>query len=288
MSKVANGDALSKMNASFLEEYRSTYSINKYTKKTAGHGISYLLDEVYGKLYLDVLERCVPKERRRSGIRLLEFGCGGGMNLIHLTSTLERCGVAVESAYGTDFSDKLLEAARHEADQQLPPEQARKLVFCPARNEALVADMTARLGVRKEALLGSFDLIIGVNTIRYCHRLEKAAECADDIRRLLREGGACVVIDMNQKFPAFRSRFRDRLTLEKKAYYLPSLKEYTEPFAHAGLEVLESRCFSWVPHSAGPMLTSVLKGLTPVLDFVVPNHAMRSLVISQKKVSSNN
>ena len=44
------------------------------------------------------------------------------------------------------------------------------------------------------------------------------------------------MIDMNKGFPLFRSRFRDRLTKDEEAYYLPSLEEYAHPFSSAGFE----------------------------------------------------
>ena len=286
MNKVANGDMLSQMNGSFLEEYRSPASIKKYTKPTAGYGINYLLEKEYGDIYLKMLEENVPASKRRTGVRLLEFGCGGGMNLLHLVSKLTRHGIAIDRAYGTDFSDKLIEAANQEAAFQLTPDQRQKVQFCVAKNESLLPDMVAGMGVSDRSLLGTFDLIVGVNTIRYCHRLNKEIECAQGIQDLLTEGGICVVIDMNSKFPLFRSRLPDRLTLDERAYFLPSTKEYARPFKEVGFEVIENKSFCWIPHSAGRVLTSVLRALTPALDTVVPSHAMRSLVISRKRARS--
>src|SRR5690242_13117555 len=105
----------STMRARFLEQYSTEETIRKYTRKTAGYGISYLLDHDYGRLYLDVIERYVPKARLKAGICLWEFGCGAGMNLLHLVSVLERRGISVELACGTDFSAALIAAARGEA-----------------------------------------------------------------------------------------------------------------------------------------------------------------------------
>ena len=53
-----------------------------------------------------------------------------------------------------------------------------------------------------------FDFSIGVNTFRYCRRLDKEQSCAADIYRFLRRGGVCVNIDMNNRFPAFRSHLK--------------------------------------------------------------------------------
>jgi hypothetical protein len=154
--------------------------------------------------------------------------------------------------------------------------------FCVARNESLVEDLTRELGIKAETLLGSFDIMVGVNTIRYCHRLKNENECVEDILNLLRNDGICIVIDMNNKFPVFRSRFRKRPLQEDRAYYLPTLDEYARPFSSAGFEILKKGNFCWVPHSAGRGLTTMMRALTPVLDAVVPSRAMRSLVVSRK------
>jgi SAM-dependent methyltransferase len=268
------------LNGTFLQEYNAQENIRKYKRETAGYGISYLLNHDYGDLYLEVLERYVPQSRLQRGIRLWEFGCGGGMNLIHLVSLTGRRGIAWECAYGTDFSEPMIEAAKREAKECLTPAQNGKVRFCVAKNESLIGDVTLGLGVKAEELLGSFDVLLGVNTIRYNHRLMNENECAGDIFNLLREGGVCIVIDMNDKFPAFRSRFREWRT--NRANYLPSLDEYARPFSSAGFEILRKENFCWVPHSAGGRLTAVMSALTPVLGTIAPSRAMRSLVVSRK------
>jgi 2-polyprenyl-3-methyl-5-hydroxy-6-metoxy-1,4-benzoquinol methylase len=287
MNRTVTHTAPSNLDAGFLEEYSTQDSIRKYTKETAGNGISYLLDHDYGQIYLDVLEKYIPKSSIQRGVRVWEFGCGGGMNLVHLVAMMERRGIQLNCAYGTDFSEALIDAANREASKYLSSAQQRKVRFCVARNENLIDDVTSRLKLSKKELIGSFDLILGVNTIRYCHRLMNEMECVGDISELLVNKGVCIVIDMNDKFPAFRSRFRDRLTKEKNAYYLPTLDEYARPFSSAGFEILRKENFCWIPHSAGPGLTAVMKTLTPVLSTVLPSHAMRSLVISRKNQPAN-
>jgi SAM-dependent methyltransferase len=232
---------------------------------------------------MDVLENYIPKERRRSGVRVLEFGCGAGMNLLHLMSMMARREIALERAYGTDFSDKMIEAARYEASHQLTSERRKTVHFCVAKNETLATEMGANLGVPPDALLGTFDLIIGVNTIRYCHRLDNELDCVRGIQGLLKPGGVCIIIDMNNGFPLFRSRFRDRMTKEKKACYLPTLEEYARPFSKLGFEILRKEHFCWIPHSASQRLTSLLRALTPALNVLAPKSAMRSLVISRRR-----
>jgi len=282
MGKTASHDNPSVLNSEFLEEYSSEDSLRRYSKETAGQGISYLLDHDYGDIYFGVIENQIPKARIQKGIRLWEFGCGAGMNLLFLVGALQRRGIRVELAVGTDFSEALIDAAKRQAKTYLTPEQNQKVRFCAARHENLIEEVTTGLGVRKEDLLNSFDLMVGVNTIRYCHRLNNENEVAATIKSLLADRGVCVVIDMNDKFPVFRSRFRDRLAKEARAYYLPSLEEYARPFSTAGLQILKRENFCWIPHSAGSGLTAVMKALTPVLNTIAPSRAMRSLVIAQK------
>jgi SAM-dependent methyltransferase len=279
MKAVADRAALNK---EFLREYSSEKSIRKYTRETAGNGITYLLHHDYGKVYSEILKNYIPESRKRKGIRVLEFGCGGGMNLLHLVTAMNAAEARLGFALGADFSETLVKAAEHEASAYLSPEQNKKVRFCVARNESLIGDLSEALSMRGESLIGSFDLILGVNTIRYCHRMNKQDECVRAIFDLLTDGGVCIIIDMNNKFPAFRSRLADRLTKEKRAYYLPTLDEYARPFSSAGFEILRKDNFCWVPHSAGAALTRVMKTLTPVLSSIAPRHAMRSLVVSRK------
>jgi SAM-dependent methyltransferase len=283
MSTATNSQDSSRLNANFLEEYSSEESIRRYTRKTAGYGISYLLEHDYGRIYRECIDKYIPQARLKTGIRLWEFGCGGGMNLLHLVSVLGHRGIPVDFACGTDFSDTLVAAATSEANNYVAREQINKLRFVVASNENLVEEGASRLGLGKDELLGSFDLVFGINTIRYAHRLNNVDRCVEGIRGLLREGGICIVIDMNRKFPAFRSRFRECLSKQdEKATLLPTLDEYARPFSAAGFEVLKKENFCWIPHSAGPGLTAGMKALTPILNSLAPNRGMRSLVIARK------
>ncbi len=266
----------------FFREYTSPDAILKYTTATAGFGISYLLDHDYKTVYLEAIKR-LPQQVGQDGIRILEFGCGGGMNLLHLV--LSRDGFKVASAVGTDFSPVLIEAANKEAQNYLTPQERSQVQFCVAKNETLLENMSARLGQELSKLENSFQFVIGVNTIRYCHRAGKQLDCARDILRLLAPGGVCVVIDMNDCFPAFRSALKNKLYGKKEhedECYLPSLEEYTAPFAQVGFEVLRSEHFCWIPHSAGRFLTALLHAMSPVLNMVARSRAMRSLVVAKK------
>jgi SAM-dependent methyltransferase len=270
------------MDEAFFEEYTSHDAILKYTKATAGYGISYLLDHDYRDVYLGALEN-VPREVKQRGIRILEFGCGGGMNLVHLISVLRQERIKVGKALGTDFSPVLVEAARKEAAEYLRPEERGLVDFCVARNESLLADLQGQNGLHAGELAGSFDFILGVNTIRYCHRGGGEMSCARDIMTLLRPRGVCVVIDMNDRFPAFRSALKRKLQTRKdEECYVPSLDEYAGPFERTGYEILRKEHFCWVPHSGGRVLCGMMRALAPVLDAVARTRAMRSLIVARK------
>lgn len=269
------------LNQSFLDEYTSADAIRKYSKGTAGHGVDYVIEHQYGRIYDDAIRAC----RRTSAapLRILEFGCGAGMNALGLLSRLARQGVPVEQVFGTDFSDSLVKCATRTAIDSLPRQLAAKVSFHVARNEQLSSDLAASLGRDVSALFGTFDFIFGVNTFRYCNRLGKADECARDILQLLRPGGVCVMIDMNDRFPLFRSNFRRDGNESREETYLPTLDEYAAPFSKAGFDITTKDNFCWIPHSAGRGLTAVCRALTPILDSTVRSRAMRSLVVATKK-----
>jgi SAM-dependent methyltransferase len=267
----------------YLQEYSSDEAIRRYTSRSAGYGISYLLENDYADVYLTAINQFLQVPTN-SPLKLLEFGCGGGMNIITLLSLLERKGRSVEVAFGTDFSEKLIDAANAESKILLTPAQRKKMHFAVARNENLVFDLARGVGETKADLINAFHVILGVNTFRYCHRLGKALECARDIADLLAPGGICVMIDMNRRFPAFRSKLRDRRTKSERERYLPSLEEYASPFAKVGLEILRKENFCWIPHSASPTLTRVCRLIAPILNVFAKPVAMRSLVISRKRM----
>src|ERR1041385_1723057 len=163
-------------NESFLAEYSSDDAVRKYSRTTAGAGIQYLLDHEYGPLYMKALRQYLSVSAS-DGIRVLEFGCGAGMNLIHCLGMLERERIPVAAAIGTDFSKRLIKEAGKEAGA-LPAKIRKRVEFSVARSEHLIEDMASGLRVDARQLTGSFHLIIGVNTFRYCYRLGKGGECA--------------------------------------------------------------------------------------------------------------
>jgi SAM-dependent methyltransferase len=265
----------------FLDEYTADAALLKYRRETAGHGVSYLLEHDYGAIYKEVLQKTLESSRRK-GVRLLEFGCGAGMNLIHVASMVERLAIPLDCAYGTDFSGKLIEAARSDAARYLKPAVREKVQFLVARNEAIIDDVASGLNVTKDTLRGSFDMVLGVNTFRYCYRIDKENESAKQLFDLLDNGGVTVMIDMNAQFRFFRSRLRRTKQVQDKQFYIPVLEEYVRPFEAAGFKILDARNFCWVPHSAGPALLAICRMLSPVLDLAASRFAIRSLVIAKK------
>ncbi len=271
------------MDDAFYAEYTANEAVLKYTRATAGYGISYLLDHDYKDIYIEALE-LLPVETKQRGIRILEFGCGGGMNLVHLTSVLSGLGLEVERAVGTDFSPVLIHAAQRESTKYATPQNQAKCEFHVARNESLIKDLSEAEGVERDSVGGTFDLLIGVNTMRYCHRGGSQTDCARDLFELLSPGGVCVNIDMNDRFPAFRSALKRRLGVKVPSdeTYIPSLEAYVAPFREVGFSVIRDEHFCWVPHSSGPVLCRVMRYLEPVLSAIAKTHAMRSLVVAQK------
>ncbi len=268
--------------AEYFREYTSAEALSKYTRATAGHGISYLLDHDYKDVYLCAFDS-LPDSVKKRAIRILEFGCGGGMNLLHLMSVLRGQGVQIGRAIGTDFSPVLIEAAQREAKSFLIPDDVQRLEFHQAKNESLLSDLSVALKTEKSDLQGAFDFIFGVNTIRYCHDAGNELDCAKDIFELLVPGGVCVVIDMNCRFPLFRSDLKNRLRgMKEEECYVASLEEYAEPFIKAGFSLERKEHFCWIPHSSGKLLCGIMRLLSPVLSIVAPSRAMRALVVARK------
>ena len=284
--KIMSTNKSQTMEEAFFEEYTSHDAILKYTKATAGCGVSFLLDHDYKEIYLQAIGELPPAVKSR-GICVLEFGCGGGMNLVHLVSVLAQAGVRVQKAVGTDFSPVLIEAAKRESKNYLRPEDQGKVEFHIAKNEKLVGDIAAATGADPAKLAGSFDFILGVNTLRYCHRGGNELSCTRDLMTLLVPGGVCVNIDMNDRFPAFRSALKNKFRKYKKEEcYIPSLAEYAAPFEQAGFEILRREHFCWIPHSAGKFMCGVYRALAPLLNALARDRAMRSLVVARRPATA--
>jgi len=266
----------------YMEEYTRNDIIAKYISDSAGAGIAYVLRHVYAPMYLRTIRDLMSRRPKQHQFRVMEYGCGGGMNLLRVVELLRSEGATLERGYGADFSPPMIEAARREAAANLPKELNAKLTYVVAGNGSLIADLCRELAVPNDKLRGTFDLIVGVNTTRYAHRLDRENELSQDIFELLSPGGQSIMIDMNRYFPLFRSRLREGFSKRGDETYIPSLKEYTRPFKAAGFEILDARNFCWIPHSANPTLLAICRTAAPVLDLFCSPLAMRSLVVGRK------
>jgi SAM-dependent methyltransferase len=154
-------------------------------------------------------------------------------------------GIRVEQGIGTDFSPVLIEAAQRDGKNFLGPEQLQRLEFHQAKNESLLADLSAALKKVRSQLQGSFDFIFGVNTIRYCHDAGNELDCVRDIFDLLAPGGVCVVIDMNNRFPLFRSDLKNRLRrIREEECYVASLEDTLNPLSRPASKWREKSIFA--------------------------------------------
>ena len=88
------------------------------------------------------------------------------------------------------------------------------------------------------------------------------------------------MIEMNRHFPFFRSKMRNRHKPEDQTF-LPTLEDYDAVFRQAGFEIVTSKNFCWIPHSASPAMTTALHIMTPVLDALFRRRAMRSLIVAR-------
>src|SRR5678816_3425538 len=96
----------------YMQEYTRDDIIAKYISDTAGAGIAYILQHVYAPVYLRSIRELKASRPKNHSFRVMEYGCGGGMNLLRIAELLRTEGVALERAYGVDFSPPMIEAAR--------------------------------------------------------------------------------------------------------------------------------------------------------------------------------
>jgi SAM-dependent methyltransferase len=227
----------------FLEEYSEDESVRKYISETAGKGIQYILSGVYGPLCARAIDAVRAESGRDRPFRVVEYGCGAGMNLLCIVGLLAAKGVP-------------LGAAQRARNRAADPAMRERISFLEAPNESILIDLARGLSQSPSSLRDSFDLVVGVNTFRHALRLRKQEGTAKDIARLLAPGGYSIMIDMNDKFPSFRSRRRESRGTPATQTWVPMLERFAAPFRAAGLELLETRSFCWIPHSAGSMLVT--------------------------------
>jgi len=270
------------INKVFYAEYTDSDSVRRYVGATAGEGIAHILDRVYGPLYVEGINTLLNEGIASGGFRILEYGCGGGMNLIWILRLLEAKGIDVLAGVGADFSPSMIAEAEAESAAHLSPALAEKARFIVAANETIQSDSEKT----QAGDGGPYHLILGVNTFRYAFRLKQASSTARQLYDLLAPGGISIMIDMNGRFPFFKSRLPNRLTMSEEQRYLPRLAEYASPFKEAGFTIDTEKCFCWVPHSSGRMLVAVSAGLSPVLQSLFGAFAMRCLVVGRKPMDA--
>ena len=93
----------------YLMEYTDDNTIDRYITNTAGKGIQYVLAHVYGPLYSEIIDSICIKAGSNKDFRVLEYGCGAGMNLIYIVRLLFSKGVPiVEAMCALVIADRLL------------------------------------------------------------------------------------------------------------------------------------------------------------------------------------
>jgi SAM-dependent methyltransferase len=277
----------------YLAEYSQPTIIARYLSGTTVPAFAYLVRAVYRPIYQEIVQTLVSHNPEHHGFRILEYGCGGGMNLLQLIRLFQAQGARLADAIGTDFSPPMIEAARSEAKQQLPVELNAVTTYLVARHETITRDLASGLGAPLRELQNTFDLILGVNTFRYAHRLKKDETFARELFALLRPGGYSIMIDMNRGFRFVGSRVHDLCTRAKQRYYIPSVRQYSGSFLEAGFVITQARTFygltrlalgSWVPALVEVPMHSLFRALRPTLDTYLSPFARHALVIAKKPV----
>lgn len=268
-------------------EYDNLETIERYRRASAGEGIDYLLRTTYGPLFMASAQAAL-RDTGSDRLRVLEFGCGAGMALHHLVEMLGEAAIEVDLAVGTDFVPAMVAAAEGDRDAFGSEWAKERMRYVVAPNETLARDIAEGLSVPAETLARSFHIAIGVNAFRFAVRHDTSAAVVGQLNLLLARGGRTVIIDMNDRFPYGLKPTRKEpgergLPLRLGNAPLPSLSEYARPFRDAGFEVLREEHFCWIPHSARGARYRLARAASPLLDRLVPERAMRSLVVAAKR-----
>jgi SAM-dependent methyltransferase len=264
--------------------YDTEDAVSRYRPASAGEGISYLLPTLYGSAFKDAA-RDARRETGAPALRLLEFGCGAGMASQYLVEALRHEGIDVDIAIGADFVPRMVEAATQELERSASHWARNRLRYLVARNEQLGPDLANCLGQRLEAIAGTFHLAVGVNTFRYSVRHDGARELVEQLELLLAPGGRVVAIDMNDRFPYGLKPRRGSAALPIRFGMpgrLPTLDEYARPFSNGAFDVLRKEHFAWIPHSANGLRFQLARAVAPILDRLIPDRAMRSLIVARR------
>ena len=79
----------------YMQEYTRDDIIARYISDTAGAGIAHILKHVYAPIYLGAIKHLMSDLPKQHQFRVMEYGCGGGMNLLRLVELLRSEGAAV-------------------------------------------------------------------------------------------------------------------------------------------------------------------------------------------------
>jgi SAM-dependent methyltransferase len=282
---------LTQAEADVLAYYTQPEVMTRYLPSSACPGVGYAVSHVYGAIYQSIIGSIVAHRPQHHEFRVLEYGCGGGMNLLQLIQIFRAQGVGLTSAIGTDLSWSMINAAHKEAGQRLPAELKHLVRYFVARNETLAEDLAFGLGRNPQELHNTFDLALGVNTFRFTHRLKKDGDCARDLFAMLQPGGYSIMIDMNRYLRFRGSRIHDLLTGASRRSYIPSLAEYSRPFHEAGFGITCARTFfcftqlpfgTWMPGKLNGALLALCRSRKGMFDACFPRFAQHALVIARK------
>ena len=125
-------------------------------------------------------ERAIPALRLREGSRVLDIGCGTGLNFPLLLAAVGQSGQVV----GVDRSREMLEVAR------------RKTLHLPPGNVALVeadAEQLDEIAVGLDGRVAPFDAVLFTYSLSLMSNWEQAWRRAIS---LLRPGGRAAIIDI--------------------------------------------------------------------------------------------
>jgi SAM-dependent methyltransferase len=255
--------------------------------------MDHALKNVYQPIYRKVIQAILSERPVRHRVRILEYGCGGGMNLLELVELFHAVGLRVENAIGTDFSPGMIEAARNEAERRLSGGLNAVVRYVIARHETLVSDLASNKGTQPRDLYSSFDFVLGVNTFRFTHRQKQENAFARELFALLRPGGYSVMIDMHRGVRFRGSRLHDRCTQSQLGSYLPTCREYSRAFQRVGFVITDARPFfcctslpvcTWLPDVMKLSLLASCRVLRPLLDACLPPFAKHLVVIAKKPI----
>ncbi len=87
----------------YMQEYTRDDIIARYISDSAGDGYRVHLHHVYAPTYLRAIRELISSRPKGHKFRVMEYGCGGGMNLLRIAELLRSEGAALESGYGAGF-----------------------------------------------------------------------------------------------------------------------------------------------------------------------------------------